>query len=237
MKVLKTRQKRFLILLAVVVLICIIGTLLQNVATQTSGITKDKQLTIVVDAGHGGIDPGKVGINGAYEKDVNLSIALKLKEILKKKKCHVIMTRENDEGLYCEGDTNRKSADLKMRAEIMNQDEVDYIISIHQNSFAGESSHGAQVFYQSGSEVGKTLAEELQKELVASLDTENHRQAKANDSYYLLKKTVKPIVIIECGFLSNREEADKLIQEEYQMQAAEAIAKGLFSYIESGREK
>ena len=76
-----------------------------------------------------------------------------------------------------------------------------------------------------------------QKELVASLDTENHRQAKANDSYYLLKKTVKPIVIIECGFLSNREEADKLIQEEYQMQAAEAIAKGLFSYIESGREK
>ena len=237
MKVLKTRQKRFLILLAVVVLICIIGTLLQNVATQTSGITKDKQLTIVVDAGHGGIDPGKVGINGAYEKDVNLSIALKLKEILKKKKCPVIMTRESDEGLYCEGDTNRKSADLKMRAEIMNQDEVDYIISIHQNSFAGESSHGAQVFYQSSSEVGKALAEELQKELVASLDTENHRQAKANDSYYLLKKTVKPIVIIECGFLSNREEGDKLIQEEYQMQAAEAIAKGLFSYIESGREK
>lgn len=85
MKVLKTRQKRFLILLAVVVLICIIGTLLQNVATQTSGITKDKQLTIVVDAGHGGIDPGKVGINGAYEKDVNLSIALKLKDILKKR--------------------------------------------------------------------------------------------------------------------------------------------------------
>lgn len=237
MKELITRQKRFLILLAVVVLICLIGALLQNVATQTSGVSKGKQLTIVIDAGHGGVDPGKVGINGAYEKDVNLSIALKLKDILKKKKCNVIMTRESDEGLYSESDTNRKSADLKKRAEIMNQDEVDYIISIHQNSFAGESSHGAQVFYQSSSEVGKALAEELQKELVASLDTENHRQAKANDSYYLLKKTEKPIVIIECGFLSNREEADKLIQEEYQMQAAEAIAKGLFSYIENTKEQ
>lgn len=237
MKELITRQKRFLILLVVVVVICLIGALVQDMATQTSSVSKDKQLTIVIDAGHGGVDPGKVGINGAYEKDVNLSIALKLKDILKKKKCNVIMTRESDEGLYCEGDTNRKSADLKMRAEIMNQDEVDYIISIHQNSFAGESSHGAQVFYQSSSEVGKALAEELQKELVASLDTENHRQAKANDSYYLLKKTEKPIVIIECGFLSNREEADKLIQEEYQMQAAEAIAKGLFSYFENTKEQ
>lgn len=237
MKELITRQKRFLILLVVVVVICLIGALVQDMATQTSSVSKDKQLTIVIDAGHGGVDPGKVGINGAYEKDVNLSIALKLKDILKKKKCNVIMTRESDEGLYCEGDTNRKSADLKMRAEIMNQDEVDYIISIHQNSFAGESSHGAQVFYQSSSEVGKALAEELQKELVASLDTENHRQAKANDSYYLLKKTVKPIVIIECGFLSNREEADKLIQDEYQKQAAEAIAKGLFSYIDNTKEQ
>lgn len=237
MKELITRQKRFLILLVVVVVICIIGALVQDMATQTSSVSKDKQLTIVIDAGHGGVDPGKVGINGAYEKDVNLSIALKLKEILKKKKCNVIMTRESDEGLYCEGDTNRKSADLKMRAEIMNQDEVDYIISIHQNSFAGESSHGAQVFYQSSSEVGKALAEELQNELVSSLDPENHRQAKANDSYYLLKKTVKPIVIIECGFLSNREEADKLIQDEYQKQAAEAIAKGLFSYIENTKEQ
>lgn len=237
MKELITRQKRFLILLVVVVVICIIGALVQDMATQTSSVSKDKQLTIVIDAGHGGVDPGKVGINGAYEKDVNLSIALKLKDILKKKKCNVIMTRESDEGLYCEGDTNRKSADLKMRAEIMNQDEVDYIISIHQNSFAGESSHGAQVFYQSSSEVGKALAEELQNELVSSLDPENHRQAKANDSYYLLKKTVKPIVIIECGFLSNREEADKLIQDEYQKQAAEAIAKGLFSYIENTKEQ
>lgn len=237
MKELITRQKRFLILLVVVVVICLIGALVQDMATQTSSVSKDKQLTIVIDAGHGGVDPGKVGINGAYEKDVNLSIALKLKDILKKKKCNVIMTRESDEGLYCEGDTNRKSADLKMRAEIMNQDEVDYIISIHQNSFAGESSHGAQVFYQSSSEVGKALAEELQNELVSSLDPENHRQAKANDSYYLLKKTVKPIVIIECGFLSNREEADKLIQDEYQKQAAEAIAKGLFSYIENTKKQ
>ena len=237
MKELITRQKRFLILLVVVVVICIIGALVQDMATQTSSVSKDKQLTIVIDAGHGGVDPGKVGINGAYEKDVNLSIALKLKDILKKKKCNVIMTRESDEGLYCEGDTNRKSADLKMRAEIMNQDEVDYIISIHQNSFAGESSHGAQVFYQSSSEVGKALAEELQNELVSSLDPENHRQAKANDSYYLLKKTVKPIVIIECGFLSNREEADKLIQDEYQKQAAEAIANGLFSYIENTKKQ
>lgn len=228
-------NKKCYFALAAVALIVMAGVSVEfRRGVQTAG--KKKDITIVVDPGHGGIDPGKVGINGSYEKDVNLAIAKHLKKILEKKQCKVIMTRETDIGLYEDTDSNKKVSDLRRRVEMMNAPEVDVIVSIHQNSYTGESSKGAQVFYQRTSSQGEQMAKVIQAQLISSLGTWNHRQAKANDSYFLLKKTTKPAVIVECGFLSNSEEAAKLCDESYQQQVAWAIAQGTLTYLGSAGE-
>lgn len=228
----RIKNSRYAVPFFIALFLCALGIAAQlHEVTQTAG--RAEKVTIVVDCGHGGIDPGKVGINGAYEKDVNLSIGLFLKEALEKKKCQVIMTRESDTGLYQESDSNKKVADLKKRVELMNQEDVDLIISIHQNSFSSENSKGAQVFFHSGSEGGEAFAKILQAQLISCLDTKNHRQAKENTDYYLLKNTEKTAVIVECGFLSNAEEAQKLCDRDYQRQVAWAIAQGTMQYIDT----
>lgn len=193
-----------------------------------------RRYTIVIDPGHGGNDPGKIGINAVLEKDVNLAISLKLKEILEQNDCRVIMTREADQGLYQEGDTNKKVADLHARCQIINDSGADAVISIHQNSFTSESSKGAQVFYQTASGEGKLLAEILQEQMVSGLDPDNNRVAKANSDYYMLKNTQAPMVIVECGFLSNSQEAELLTQEAYQRRVAWTVALGVLQYVSGG---
>ena len=195
---------------------------------------KEQRYTIVLDPGHGGNDPGKIGINDVPEKDVNLAISLKLKDILEQNDCKVIRTRETDQGLYQDGDTNKKIADLHARCRIINDSGADAVISIHQNSFTSESSKGAQVFYQTTSEKGKVLAEILQEQLVSGLDPENNRVAKANSDYYMLKNTQAPMVIVECGFLSNTQEAELLTQEAYQRRVAWTVALGTLQYVSGG---
>lgn len=193
--------------------------------------TKKRDIIIVIDAGHGGRDPGKVGINGAQEKDVNLSVALKLKNLLEQNDIKVIMTREEDIGLYSEGDSNKKVADMRKRVDIINSSNAQLAISIHQNSFTQESIRGAQVFYYTNSETGKKYAEIMQAQVKETLQDGNKRAAKSNDSYYMLKKVECPIVIMECGYLSNKEEAALLIDEAYQERLAWAIHLGLMRYI------
>ena len=190
-----------------------------------------KEPVVVIDAGHGGFDPGKVGINGAEEKDINLAIAKKVAEYLEAGDVNVVMTREDDDGLYDPASDNKKVQDMKKRVEIMDSAQPDLIVSIHQNSYPEEYVHGAQVFYYKDSEAGKELADSIQKQFVKFVDPENNRQIKANDSYYLLKKTTKPIVIVECGFLSNSAEAAKLITEEYQSRVAWAVYMGIMCYL------
>lgn len=181
--------------------------------------------------GHGGDDPGKVGINGANEKDVNLEIAGMLKLFLEANDVEVVMTRESDEGLYDPGVSNKKVQDMKRRIRLIEEASPVLTVSIHQNSYPEEYVHGAQVFYYTGSKQGQLLAESIQTQLVKKLDPENKRQVKANDSYYLLKKTDVPIVIVECGFLSNSAEAEKLCTEEYQSKVAWAIHMGILQYL------
>lgn len=196
---------------------------------QTEEAQKE-QLCVVIDAGHGGSDPGKVGINNALEKDINLQIAGMLKKFLEAEDIRVVMTREDENGLYDENASNKKVQDMKRRLEIIEEADPVLVVSIHQNSYHEEYVKGAQVFYYATSEKSKRLAELLQQELI-ELDTENTRQAKGNDSYYLLKKTGKPIVIVECGFLSNRAEAEKLTTEYYQEKLAWNIHMGIMKYI------
>ena len=186
---------------------------------------------VVIDAGHGGDDPGKVGINGANEKDVNLEIARLVKQYLEMSDVEVVMTRESDAGLNDADASNKKVQDMKRRIALIEETAPALTVSIHQNSYPEEYVHGAQVFYYTGSTQGQRLAEHIQGQLVERVDPENKRQVKANDSYYLLKKTGVPIVIVECGFLSNSAEAEKLCTTEYQQRVAWAIHMGILEYL------
>ena len=137
----------------------------------------------------------------------------------------------DDRNLADANATNEKISDMKQRVAKMNSEQPDAVISIHQNSYTDSSVKGAQVFYYSHSREGEAVAKILQESL-QEIDPENHRQAKANETYYLLRRTKVPTVIVECGFLTNPEEAEKLSGEEYQEQVAEAVAKGIAKCLE-----
>ena len=186
--------------------------------------------TVVIDPGHGGMDSGKVGINGRYEKEINLEISIHLKEYLEKEGFKVYLTRDSDAGLYLDSDSNKKASDMKKRCDIIYSEKADIAVSIHQNSFTDEAVRGAQVFFYTHSEEGKKLANIIQESIKNIADPDNTRTEKANDSYYMLINTKCPTVIVECGFLSNREEADRLSQEEYQILIAKAIGEGIKAY-------
>ncbi len=185
---------------------------------------------VVLDPGHGGKDPGKVGADEELEKDINLAISLKVREKLEEDGMEVVMTREEDV-MLSDGDAdNKKLEDLNSRIDIINEQQPAIAVSIHQNSYSDPAVRGAQVFYFTHSDKGKQAAEALQKELL-EFDQENTRDIKANDTYYLLKKTEVPTVIVECGFLSCPGEAELLTDEAYQEELAVAIAKGIESWV------
>lgn len=194
--------------------------------------TSPKKICIVVDAGHGGSDPGKVGVNDALEKDINLQLALKLRDLLEEKDIDVVMTRDSDAGLYEEDSANKKATDMQNRCKIITDANPVFTVSLHQNSYTTPDIKGAQVFYYGQSEKGKELAEIIQASLISQVDPANTRTAKANESYYLLKKTPTPTVIVECGFLSNPEEAELLLDDNYQNQLISAIYLGIEAYLE-----
>jgi len=196
-----------------------------------NGPGEQKQAVVVIDPGPGGTDPGKVGIEGQLEKDINLSIALRLKEYLEASDVDVILTREDDNGLYPEGERNKKMSDMKKRCQIIEKAAPDLVVSIHQNSYHEESVSGGQVFYYKNSQKGKTLAEILQKRFNYVLGEKNSRQAKANGNYYLLLHVKPPIAIVECGFLSNRAEAAKLQDEVYQDRMAWTVHMGIMEFL------
>lgn len=186
---------------------------------------------VILDPGHGENDPGKVGVNGALEKDLNLQIALQVKELLEEQNITVQMTRESDQNLAPEDAQNQKTADMQERVKLINTQKPAVTVSIHQNSYPDESVKGAQVFYFTHSKEGKEMAEILQQSL-KTISSENNRQAKANDTYYLLRRTEVPAVIVECGFLSNWEEAEKLTDPQWQQQIAQAITNGILQILE-----
>ncbi len=198
----------------------------ENIAVSVMPVDKK---CIVIDAGHGGFDPGKVASDGVNEKNINLSIASKLSTFLEEGGAVIRNTRIEDSSL-----SESKRQDLKSRAEIANNSKADIFVSIHQNSFPKSSVKGAQVFYYKGSEEGKKLAGFIQSRLKEVVDIDNSRIAKANDSYYVLKQIKIPSVIVECGFLSNGVEHNKLMSSEYQEKLAWAIYMGILDYFNEG---
>lgn len=189
--------------------------------------------TVVIDSGHGGVDPGKESADGILEKNINLAIACKLKSLLENDGIKVVMTRNDDNGLYQESDTNKKVADLEKRCAIINESGADIVVSIHQNSYQSASVKGAQAFYYKYSAQGKKLAEIIQENCKKELDADNKRVAKPDSTYYMLVHTETPTVIAECGFLSNPEEAAKLNSDEYQQKVAQALYNGIIAYFTS----
>lgn len=232
-------KKYFSVVFLVLILLATILTADRSIKVMknvffSKGDKDSKQITIVIDPGHGGRDPGKVGINNSLEKDINLQIALKLKSLLELNDINVIMTREEDIGLYSESDSNKKRADLNNRVDIIHNSKADLAISIHQNSFTEEYVKGAQVFYYQQSSEGKKLAEILQEQLKKTIADGNHRKAKSNTTYYMLTRTECPLVIVECGYLSNTKEAELLLEDEYQEKMAWGMHLAILQFINEG---
>lgn len=222
-------MKRYIELaMTAVLLVCV--WLLSREAAAVSNMAETKTV-IVVDAGHGGVDGGMAGTDGVDEKDINLSIAWKLRDALKDSGFKVIMTREGDEGLYEEGSSQKKVQDLQNRCKIIAEASPALTVSIHQNSYTDPSVCGPQVFYYSTSQEGKRLAGVLQEVLNQALSVDNGRKAKGNDSYYLLKRSEGVLNIVECGFLTNPKEAELLQEEAYQQKVADALCLGIRQYL------
>lgn len=218
------------IMIAAMVILATQGV--KEVVATTAVLGAEQKKVIAIDAGHGGDDPGKIGINGALEKEINLAIANKLKAYLEIEGISAIMIREDENGLYESGVSNKKQDDMRKRCEKIDNAEPEFTVSVHQNSYTSESVHGPQVFYYTHSTEGEMIAKNIQDAMNEQLNVDRPREIKANETYYLLKKTKKPTVIVECGFLSNNAEAGKLVTEEYQYQVAKAICDGVLKCLE-----
>lgn len=201
----------------------------------TVNTNADSIQTIIIDAGHGGDDGGAVA-NGIVEKDVNLSISKKLYNIFKASGFNVKMTRNSDEMINDYGDSlrERKISDMKKRLGIFNSSENNVVISIHQNKFTQEQYFGTQIFYSTNNPKSLALANSVKSNVQALLQPDNEREVKpATRDIYLLYNSKVPSIIVECGFISNFNEANKLKQESYQNEIAFTIYSGFLEYYNS----
>ncbi|MFV0313890.1 MAG: N-acetylmuramoyl-L-alanine amidase [Anaerotignum sp.] len=211
--------------LIVIAVVCICITPLLEGRSQKVMLPVNQKV-VVLDAGHGGWDPGKTGRVGEDEKILNLAIMVKLQQYLEQGGATVLVTRATDEALG-----SRKVSDMAERQKIANESDGDILISIHQNAFPSSSERGAQVFYYKSSEDGKRLAELIQESLKANVDGDNKRKAKQNQDYYILRTTQIPSVIVECGFLSNSHEESLLNDDAYQDKIAWGMYLGIIEYF------
>lgn len=190
--------------------------------------------TVVIDAGHGLPDEGAVGFNGTTEQAINLSISLKLQKLIEQSGAKVILTRSDGNGIYSLDSTsikNKKISDTKNRVEIGNKSNADLFISIHLNKFPESIYRGWQTFYNKNSSQGKFLAEKIQDNLSKNIEFKNNRVPLSISGVYIIEKLTIPTVIVECGFLSNSQEAEMLKGESYQNKLAWGIFIGVQEYF------
>lgn len=197
-------------------------SILLHMQANADNIASGKPI-VIIDAGHGGIDGGAVGYNDILEKDLNLSIALKLKRIFNISNFEVVLTRETDVMLNDEGVKKRKASDLSNRVKIANKYPEAVFISIHMNKFPQEKYKGMQVFFSANNLDSANLAELINKNNRAYLQPENNREIKRGKDIFVLENIKNCGVLIECGFLSNREEAHLLTQDWYQNKITKII--------------
>ena len=224
--------KKNILLYLILVVIIFSGMLICNFYMNSIVANVTPNL-IIIDPGHGGEDGGAIGITGAPEKELNLSIALKLKEKLLNTGFNVIITRSDDKMLGAENITkNKKRNDLKERVKIAKKNENALFISIHMNHFDDTKQKGSQVFYSKNNPNSKKLAELIDKNLKEGLDPNNKREIKkAGSEIYILNKIENPACLIECGFISNPGEEQKLMSESYQWKITDMIINGICDFF------
>lgn len=197
----------------------------------------EKGPTIIIDPGHGGFDGGAEGLYNIVEKDINLAISLKLKEMLSVIGFDTVLIRDGDYSLEddcTKSIAERKTSDLKNRLKFTENYENPIFISVHQNKFSQNNCKGTQIFYGRNNNKSKILAQILQDNFKNDIDSHNHREIKKGDKNLFLLYTAKcPIVLIECGFISTPDEAQLLINDDYQSKISFVIMKSLLTYIEN----
>ena len=192
-----------------------------------------KSYVVIIDAGHGGEDGGAIGKNGAYEKDINLLLAKKLKERLVSLGITCELTRESDILLYdknADYEGKKKKLDLQARKEFAERYENAIFISIHQNSFSKSQYSGLQVYYSTNDPASRILASKIQADIKKGLQPNNNRAIQPSSSIYLLDELTCPAVLVECGFLSNQAECERLCDESYQNAICDILAKSIFDF-------
>lgn len=201
---------------------------------QTSG-----QMTVVIDAGHGGMDGGAVGISGSLEKNLNLNVAKKLCKLVTENGGTALMTREEDISLHQESASTvreQKRSDLHYRRSFAADSGANALISIHMNQFEQSQYRGAQIFHSADRD-SKRLAAAIRQQLIPVSEKSSGREIKqAYDTMFILQENKIPSVIVECGFLSNPDEEALLLTDEYQQKIAEAIYRGLCEFVQEKNE-
>lgn len=185
--------------------------------------------TIVLDAGHGGRDGGSVGINGTVEKEINLEYTLLLKKKLTNLGYRVILTRQNDDGLYSEFASNKKLSDMNARFEIIKKANPNLVISIHMNSFKDKSANGANTYYRKDDQASKQIADLVQQSIYTYCNAKQ-TSSQAGD-YFILNCSYYSSILVECGFISNQDEEQLLNSEDYKQKFTDAIINALVIYF------
>lgn len=207
-----------------------------SLQTQLASSTPISNHTIILDAGHGNPDGGATGEDGSIESDLNLSLVLKLQTLLESSNCAVVLTRSDENGIY-EADSNtireKKISDMKNRVNIANNSNAEMLVSIHMNKLEQTQYSGWQTFYKNQDENSKKIAETIQLSLNNFLKKENSRTIKSISGIYLTKNVDIPLVLVECGFLSNPEENKLLQTDSYQNELAWSIYIGIMDYLNS----
>lgn len=197
--------------------------------------TNMNKKVIVLDAGHGGIDGGCVSVNGVAEKGINLSIVQTLRDSLDILGFDVVCTREDDRSIHdsgVEGIAKQKLSDMKNRLDIINRYDDALVVSVHQNQFVDPRYSGAQMFYAKENDDSRRLAECMKKQFVALLQPSNERENKpVGKEMYLIHNAKSPALMVECGFLSNPDEAKLLESADYQKKVAFTILTGTQEYL------
>lgn len=221
------RKKTFILLLFSLLAVTVLVFTSNKSIPSFSG---SRPYTIVLDAGHGSPDGGAVGVNGTKEKDINLKITLKLREILESRGVRVVMTREDDNSI-CDPDAETlhemKVSDMKKRLNIINNSNADLFLSIHMNSFTDQKSSGLHIFYSRNHPETELLASLIQENIAKITNAKTHAVKTASDTLYLMKSPKPPAILVECGFISNPDEEKLLNDDTYQSKIAFAIANAL----------
>ncbi len=221
------RRRVMLVLIVLVLMQCVLmAVLCADIFRPVSLV----DLTVVIDAGHGGVDGGVVSSDGVKESDLNLDYAKTLGELFVRCGFNVVYTRKTHDGLYGLATDGFKMRDMKKRKEIILSAMPNFVISIHMNKFGQTSRSGPQVFYQKESEQGLALAQSVQS--VFNRFTGNTHEAIGGD-FYVCRESPCAAVIVECGFLSNQEESQKLQTKNYREELCSKIFQGIMLYLYS----